>query len=119
MFLTFDIISLSGSGSSTLLLLLAYASTSWLKIDKMSGFIYVGYMSFRFLDAIPNTRCITPKSVTSLRGNRAPFEEISLWWQAVGNTVFDLTGQNCGLGGKNKTQEFPKTFCWGISFSIF
>ena len=47
------------------------------------------------------TRNITRKRVTSLRdpsrfiasvGNTAPFEEMSQQWQAVGNTVFDMTG---------------------------
>ena len=45
------------------------------------------------------TRCITPKSVTSLRGpsrghcscgSTAPFKELSELWQAVDNTVSDL-----------------------------
>ena len=49
---------------------------------------------------------ITPKRVTSVRGpnlrviapgNTAPFEEISLRWRAVGNTVSDLIGPRFDL----------------------
>ena len=48
-------------------------------------------------------RCITPKRLTSSLGpfprfigfwsNKAPFEEMSQRWRAVGNSVFDLTGR--------------------------
>ena len=33
-----------------------------------------------------------PISVSLLPGNTAPFEKISQRWQAVGNTLFDMTG---------------------------
>ena len=48
-----------------------------------------------------NSRYITPKRVKSLWGpsprycvcrQHAFFEEMSLWWRAVGNLVSDLTG---------------------------
>ena len=36
-------------------------------------------------------------SVSMCSGNTAPFEEISHWWRAVGNTVFNLTGPRFNL----------------------
>ena len=36
--------------------------------------------------------CLTPKRLTSWRGNTASFEKLWQRWRASGNNVFDLTG---------------------------
>ena len=33
-----------------------------------------------------------PISASLRPGNTAPFEEMTQWWGAIGNTAFDLTG---------------------------